>query len=177
MLRKRFRMETRRLFVIRLCVNTRINLKAHSIINNRRHVSSSCVVMRLIETHWNLADFLISFIFLHSFRYKHKYTDGEYLFADPESKLSKYGPKSWRSSHTHVSLFVLIHRGILLPCKEITTISIRMKMTHTHSKCSMFLFFVCMCLICSGFGCKRSTIARAPFSCTVLHRKSANATR
>uniref|UniRef100_A0A182K388 FERM domain-containing protein n=1 Tax=Anopheles christyi TaxID=43041 RepID=A0A182K388_9DIPT len=26
---------------------------------------------------------------------------GEYLFADPESKLSKYGPKSWRSSHTH----------------------------------------------------------------------------
>lgn len=29
--------------------------------------------------------------------------DGEYLFADPESKLSKYGPKSWRSSHTHVS--------------------------------------------------------------------------
>ncbi|XP_035914736.1 protein expanded [Anopheles stephensi] len=27
--------------------------------------------------------------------------DGEYLFADPESKLSKYGPKSWRSSHTH----------------------------------------------------------------------------
>uniref|UniRef100_A0A1L8DMG2 Putative membrane-associated protein tyrosine phosphatase ptp-bas n=1 Tax=Nyssomyia neivai TaxID=330878 RepID=A0A1L8DMG2_9DIPT len=28
-------------------------------------------------------------------------TDGEYLFADPESKLSKYGPKSWRSSHTH----------------------------------------------------------------------------
>jgi len=29
--------------------------------------------------------------------------DGEYMFADPESKLSKYGPKSWRSSHTHVS--------------------------------------------------------------------------
>ncbi|XP_063700139.1 protein expanded [Culicoides brevitarsis] len=27
--------------------------------------------------------------------------DGEYLFTDPESKLSKYGPKSWRSSHTH----------------------------------------------------------------------------
>ncbi|KAH8266481.1 hypothetical protein KR044_003858, partial [Drosophila immigrans] len=27
--------------------------------------------------------------------------DGEYMFADPESKLSKYGPKSWRSSHTH----------------------------------------------------------------------------
>lgn len=32
------------------------------------------------------------------------FTDGEYLFADPDSKLSKYGPKSWRSSHTHVSL-------------------------------------------------------------------------
>lgn len=30
------------------------------------------------------------------------FIDGEYLFADPESKLSKYGPKSWRSSHTHV---------------------------------------------------------------------------
>uniref|UniRef100_A0A182WH19 FERM domain-containing protein n=1 Tax=Anopheles minimus TaxID=112268 RepID=A0A182WH19_9DIPT len=29
------------------------------------------------------------------------FADGEYLFADPESKLSKYGPKSWRSSHTH----------------------------------------------------------------------------
>lgn len=27
--------------------------------------------------------------------------DGEYLFADPESKLSKYAPKSWRSSHSH----------------------------------------------------------------------------
>ncbi|XP_044732324.1 protein expanded [Chrysoperla carnea] len=27
--------------------------------------------------------------------------DGEYLFAEPESKLSKYAPKSWRSSHTH----------------------------------------------------------------------------
>ncbi|XP_037957421.1 protein expanded [Teleopsis dalmanni] len=27
--------------------------------------------------------------------------DGEYLFTDPECKLSKYGPKSWRSSHTH----------------------------------------------------------------------------
>lgn len=31
-------------------------------------------------------------------------SDGEYLFADPDSKLSKYGPKSWRSSHTHVRL-------------------------------------------------------------------------
>lgn len=28
---------------------------------------------------------------------------GDYLFPDPESKLSKYAPKSWRSSHTHVS--------------------------------------------------------------------------
>ncbi|XP_072388844.1 protein expanded [Diabrotica undecimpunctata] len=27
--------------------------------------------------------------------------DGEYLFAEPESKLSKYAPKSWRSSHSH----------------------------------------------------------------------------
>lgn len=27
--------------------------------------------------------------------------DGEYLFAEPDSKLSKYAPKSWRSSHTH----------------------------------------------------------------------------
>uniref|UniRef100_A0A1I8MM11 Uncharacterized protein n=1 Tax=Musca domestica TaxID=7370 RepID=A0A1I8MM11_MUSDO len=32
---------------------------------------------------------------------KVKKADGEYMFADPESKLSKYGPKSWRSSHTH----------------------------------------------------------------------------
>lgn len=29
---------------------------------------------------------------------------GEYLFADPDSKLSKYAPKSWRASHTHVSI-------------------------------------------------------------------------
>ncbi|XP_061729859.1 protein expanded [Cydia pomonella] len=27
--------------------------------------------------------------------------NGEYLFVDQESKLSKYAPKSWRSSHTH----------------------------------------------------------------------------
>ncbi|CAH2076715.1 unnamed protein product, partial [Iphiclides podalirius] len=27
--------------------------------------------------------------------------NGEYLFVDLESKLSKYAPKSWRSSHTH----------------------------------------------------------------------------
>ncbi|KAK4876174.1 hypothetical protein RN001_012596 [Aquatica leii] len=27
--------------------------------------------------------------------------DGEYLFAEPENKLSKYAPKSWRSSHSH----------------------------------------------------------------------------
>ncbi|KAL3269288.1 hypothetical protein HHI36_008363 [Cryptolaemus montrouzieri] len=27
--------------------------------------------------------------------------NGEYLFAEPESKLSKYAPKSWRSSHSH----------------------------------------------------------------------------
>ncbi|KAB0795578.1 hypothetical protein PPYR_12417 [Photinus pyralis] len=27
--------------------------------------------------------------------------DGEYLFAEPENKLSKYAPKSWRSSHCH----------------------------------------------------------------------------
>lgn len=27
--------------------------------------------------------------------------DGEYLFAEPDSKLSKYAPKSWRSSHSH----------------------------------------------------------------------------
>ncbi|VEN43717.1 unnamed protein product [Callosobruchus maculatus] len=27
--------------------------------------------------------------------------DGEYLFADPDSKLSKYAPKNWRSSHSH----------------------------------------------------------------------------
>ncbi|RZC37737.1 expanded, partial [Asbolus verrucosus] len=26
---------------------------------------------------------------------------GEYLFAEPDSKLSKYAPKSWRSSHSH----------------------------------------------------------------------------
>lgn len=34
-------------------------------------------------------------------------SDGEYMFVDPESKLSKYGPKSWRSSHTHVSFSFL----------------------------------------------------------------------
>ncbi|RZF39513.1 hypothetical protein LSTR_LSTR001034 [Laodelphax striatellus] len=28
-------------------------------------------------------------------------SDGEYLFADPDYKLSKYAPKSWRSSSTH----------------------------------------------------------------------------
>ncbi|KAH1009552.1 hypothetical protein HUJ04_001891 [Dendroctonus ponderosae] len=28
-------------------------------------------------------------------------TDGEYLFAELDSKLSKYAPKSWRSSHSH----------------------------------------------------------------------------
>ncbi|XP_036139261.1 protein expanded isoform X3 [Monomorium pharaonis] len=27
--------------------------------------------------------------------------DGEYLFVDPENKLSKYAPKNWRNSHTH----------------------------------------------------------------------------
>lgn len=27
--------------------------------------------------------------------------DGEYLFAEPDSKLSKYAPKNWRSSHSH----------------------------------------------------------------------------
>lgn len=40
------------------------------------------------------------------------FIDGEYLFTDPESKLSKYGPKSWRSSHTHVSIpeiFILLN--------------------------------------------------------------------
>lgn len=30
-----------------------------------------------------------------------KFLDGEYLFAEPDSKLSKYAPKSWRSSHSH----------------------------------------------------------------------------
>lgn len=30
-------------------------------------------------------------------------SDGEYLFVDPENKLSKYAPKNWRSSHTYVS--------------------------------------------------------------------------
>lgn len=29
------------------------------------------------------------------------FQNGEYLFVDLESKLSKYAPKSWRSSHTH----------------------------------------------------------------------------
>lgn len=29
--------------------------------------------------------------------------DGEYLFVDPENKLSKYAPKNWRNSHTYVS--------------------------------------------------------------------------
>lgn len=29
------------------------------------------------------------------------FSDGEYLFAEPDSKLSKYAPKSWRSSHSH----------------------------------------------------------------------------
>ncbi|KAL0112757.1 hypothetical protein PUN28_012195 [Cardiocondyla obscurior] len=28
-------------------------------------------------------------------------SDGEYLFVDPENKLSKYAPKNWRNSHTH----------------------------------------------------------------------------
>ncbi|XP_025074860.1 protein expanded [Pogonomyrmex barbatus] len=28
-------------------------------------------------------------------------SDGEYLFVDPESKLSKYAPKNWRNSHTY----------------------------------------------------------------------------
>lgn len=28
-------------------------------------------------------------------------SDGEYLFAEPENKLSKYAPKSWRTSHSH----------------------------------------------------------------------------
>ncbi|XP_046589736.1 protein expanded-like isoform X1 [Neodiprion lecontei] len=28
-------------------------------------------------------------------------SDGEYLFVDPDSKLSKYAPKNWRSSHTY----------------------------------------------------------------------------
>ncbi|XP_022918541.1 protein expanded [Onthophagus taurus] len=27
--------------------------------------------------------------------------DGEYLFAEPDNKLSKYAPKSWKSSHSH----------------------------------------------------------------------------
>lgn len=30
--------------------------------------------------------------------------DGEYLFVDPDYKLSKYAPKNWRSSSTHVSV-------------------------------------------------------------------------
>lgn len=32
------------------------------------------------------------------------FTDGEYLFVDPDNKLSKYAPKNWRSSHAHVSV-------------------------------------------------------------------------
>ncbi|XP_018396311.1 PREDICTED: LOW QUALITY PROTEIN: protein expanded [Cyphomyrmex costatus] len=28
-------------------------------------------------------------------------SDGEYLFVDPENKLSKYAPKNWRNSHTY----------------------------------------------------------------------------
>lgn len=31
-------------------------------------------------------------------------SDDEYFFADPECKLSKYSPKSWKSSSTHVSV-------------------------------------------------------------------------
>lgn len=41
----------------------------------------------------SLINLLIYFLYLFS--------DGEYLFAEPDSKLSKYAPKSWRSSHSH----------------------------------------------------------------------------
>lgn len=42
-------------------------------------------------------------VLIHVFFSLFSFADGEYMFVDPESKLSKYGPKSWRSSHTHVS--------------------------------------------------------------------------
>ena len=43
--------------------------------------------------------------------------DGEYLFVDLESKLSKYAPKNWRSSHTYVSVpavYIYIYMYMLL---------------------------------------------------------------
>lgn len=36
-----------------------------------------------------------------SFNFVLVVSDGEYLFAEPDNKLSKYAPKSWRSSHSH----------------------------------------------------------------------------
>lgn len=40
------------------------------------------------------------------------FSGGDYLFPDLDSKLSKYAPKSWRSSHTHVSILFM---EILIP--------------------------------------------------------------
>ena len=37
----------------------------------------------------------------HSFFFL--FTDGEYVFVDPDNKVSKYASKAWKSSHEYVS--------------------------------------------------------------------------
>ena len=32
------------------------------------------------------------------------FTDGEYVFVDPDNKVSKYAPKAWKSSNECVSI-------------------------------------------------------------------------
>lgn len=36
-------------------------------------------------------------------------TEDEYFFTDAESKLSKYSPKGWKSSSTHVSTALFLY--------------------------------------------------------------------
>jgi hypothetical protein len=48
--------------------------------------------------------FLITEIYVPLYLLVDLFSDGEYLFVDPDNKLSKYAPKNWRSSHSHVSV-------------------------------------------------------------------------
>lgn len=78
----------------RILCSVRVSFNTHRSIENNsfrsKFLALRCALFRKMRMQ----------IFNRSF---FLFLDGEYLFADPDSKLSKYGPKSWRSSHTHVS--------------------------------------------------------------------------
>lgn len=58
--------------------------------------SARVVAILLIYSTESFISLFVCFIF----------TDGEYLFVDPDNKLGKYAPKGWKSSHASVSVFV-----------------------------------------------------------------------